>query len=90
MTVLQHKRYCCSFYPLTSGRASLLKQEKPLKPLKIRLSRTSQSVPDAIRTHDLSLRRRTLYPAELLKHVYDFAAVKADSALTCFAAAYIE
>ena len=27
------------------------------------------SVPDAIRTHDLSLRRRTLYPAELRKHI---------------------
>ena len=27
-----------------------------------------RSVPDGIRTHDLSLRRRTLYPAELRKH----------------------
>lgn len=31
----------------------------------------SVDVPDAIRTHDLSLRRRTLYPAELQKHVLE-------------------
>lgn len=28
-----------------------------------------QSVSDVIRTHDLPLRRRTLYPAELQKHI---------------------
>ena len=31
-------------------------------------------VPDAIRTHDLPLRRRTLYPAELRKHAISILA----------------
>ena len=30
-----------------------------------------QSVSDVIRTHDLPLRRRTLYPAELRRHFYN-------------------
>ena len=33
-----------------------------------RESLPQKRVPDAIRTHDLPLRRRTLYPAELRKH----------------------
>ena len=33
------------------------------------LQRSSISVRDAIRTRDLPLRRRTLYPAELRKHI---------------------
>ena len=33
-------------------------------------------VPEVIRTPDLSLRRRSLYPAELRKHIYKIAAVR--------------
>jgi hypothetical protein len=33
------------------------------------------NVPDVIRTHDLPLRRRTLYPAELQRHNMDFYAL---------------
>ena len=33
------------------------------------------AVPGGIRTHDLPLRRRTLYPAELQKHVLSFSRI---------------
>ena len=33
------------------------------------------AVPGGIRTHDLPLRRRTLYPAELQKHLLSFSRI---------------
>ena len=44
-------------------------KEKKRKPRYIKVFVIVNGVPDAIRTHDLSLRRRMLYPAELPGHL---------------------
>ena len=44
---------------------------KKQKKRKNRLNKGYNGIPDGIRTHDLPLRRRMLYPAELPKYIKD-------------------